>query len=190
MHWSHLQSISDRFLATSQSEDIEYQKKIEDILSGRKITNFEIHKNLLFKVNNTNPAGLKILRLCLSDSMAETVCKRLHTNLQYHFSNKALKNIFDSLFYNPNIVNILQTVEKSCPHCILIQPSKFKSIIGSERSFISDIKPGSHWSMDTMQLNKSKNGYTYVLLLCEELSGYIVATPLKTLQAVEAVKAL
>ena len=44
--------------------------------------------------------------------------------------------------------------------------------------------------MDTMQLNKSKNGYTYVLLLCEEFSGYIVATPLKTLQAVEAVKAL
>ena len=103
--------------------------------------------------------------------MAETVCKRLHTNLQYHFSNKALKNIFDSLFYNPNIVNILQTVEKSCPHCILIQPSKFKSIIGSERSFISDIKPGLHWSIDTMQLNKSKNcpeaGYCAKALLLE-----------------------
>ena len=48
MHWSHLQTISDRFLATSQSEDVGYQKKIEDILSGRKVTNFEIHKNLLF----------------------------------------------------------------------------------------------------------------------------------------------
>ena len=44
--------------------------------------------------------------------------------------------------------------------------------------------------MDTLQLNKSKNGYTYILLLCEEFSGYIVATPLKTLQAAEAVKAL
>ena len=87
-------------------------------------------------------------------------------------------------------MNILQTVEKSCPHCILLQPSKFKTVIGSERSFISDIKPGSHWSMDTMQLNKSKNGYTYILLLCEEFSGYIVASPLKTLQATETVKAL
>ena len=44
--------------------------------------------------------------------------------------------------------------------------------------------------MDTMQLKKSKNGYTYVLLLCEEFSGYIVAAPLKTLQALEAIKAL
>ena len=44
--------------------------------------------------------------------------------------------------------------------------------------------------MDTLQLNKSKNGYTYILLLCEEFSGYVVATPLKTLQAAEMVKAL
>ena len=29
-------------------------------------------------------------------------------------------------------------------------------------------------SMDSLQLNKSKNGYTYILLLCEEFSGYIV----------------
>ena len=42
--------------------------------------------------------------------------------------------------------------------------------------------------MDSLQLNKSKNGYTYILLLCEEFSGYVVATPLKTLQAAEAVK--
>ena len=28
MHWSHLQTISDRFLATSQSEDETYRKKI------------------------------------------------------------------------------------------------------------------------------------------------------------------
>ena len=44
--------------------------------------------------------------------------------------------------------------------------------------------------MDTLQLNKSKIGYTYILLLCEEFSGYIIAMPLKTLQASEAVKAL
>ena len=44
--------------------------------------------------------------------------------------------------------------------------------------------------MDTLQLNRSKNGYTYILLLCEEFSGYIVATPLKRLQVAEAVKAL
>ena len=44
--------------------------------------------------------------------------------------------------------------------------------------------------MDTLQLNKSKNGYTYILLLCKDFSGYIIATPLKTLQASEAVKAL
>ena len=122
--------------------------------------------------------------------MTETVCKRLHTNLQYHFSNNALRNIFNSQFYNPNIINILQAVEKSCPHCILLQPSKFKTIIGSERSFISDIKPGLYWSMDSMQLNKSKSGYTYILLLCEEFSGYVVASPLRTLQAAETVKAL
>ena len=158
MHWSPLQQLSDRFLATSQSEDETFRNKIEDILDGRKVTNFEIHNKLLFKVNTNNPAGIKILRLCLSESMTETVCKRMHTNLQYHFSNKALRNIFNSLFYNPNITNILQTVEKSCPHCILLQPSKFRTVIGSERSFISDIKPGSHWSMDTLQLNRSKMG--------------------------------
>ena len=44
--------------------------------------------------------------------------------------------------------------------------------------------------MDTLQLNKSKNGYTYILLLCEEFSGYIIASPLKTLSASEAVKVL
>ena len=43
MHWSHLQQVSDRFLATSQSEDETYRKKIEEILAGRKVTNFEIH---------------------------------------------------------------------------------------------------------------------------------------------------
>ena len=41
-----------------------------------------------------------------------------------------------------------------------------------------------------MQLNKSKNGYTYILHLCEEFSGHVVAMPLKTLQAAETVKAL
>ena len=122
--------------------------------------------------------------------MSETVCKRLNANFQHHFSTKALKNIFNSLFFNPNIQDILSRVEKGCPNCILLQASKFKNIIGSERSFISDIKPGSHWSMDSLQLTKSKNGYLYILLLCEEFSGYVVASPLRTLQATETVKAL
>ena len=43
MHWSHLQQVSDRFLATSQSEDETFQNKIEDILAGCKVTNFKIH---------------------------------------------------------------------------------------------------------------------------------------------------
>ena len=34
MHWSHLQQVSDRFLATSQSEDEMFRNKIEDILDG------------------------------------------------------------------------------------------------------------------------------------------------------------
>ena len=34
MHWSHLQQVSDRFLATSQSEDETFQYEIEDILDG------------------------------------------------------------------------------------------------------------------------------------------------------------
>ena len=122
--------------------------------------------------------------------MAETICKRLHTNLQYHFSTRALSNMFNSLFYNANIFNILKRVEKNCPHCILLQPNKFTNIIGSERSFINVIKPGSHWSMDSLQLTRSKNGYMYILLLCEEFSGYVIATPLKTLQANETVTAL
>ena len=75
MHWSHLQQVSDRFLATSQSEDETFRNKIEDILAGRKVTNFEIHNKLLFKVNTNNPAGIKILRLCLSESRREQYAK-------------------------------------------------------------------------------------------------------------------
>ena len=75
LHWSHLQQVTDRFLATSQSEDESFRNKIEDILAGRKVTNYEIHNRLLFKVNTNNPAGLKTLRLCLSEAMTETVCK-------------------------------------------------------------------------------------------------------------------
>ena len=190
MHWSHLQAISDKFLATSQSEDETYRQITEKILAGRKVKTFEMHKDLLFKVTNKHPAGLKILRLCLSDSMTETICKRMHTNLQYHFSARALSNMFNSLFYNANVLNILNRVEKNCAHCILLQPNKFKNIIGSERSFINDIKPGSHWSIDSLQLTRSKNGYMYILLLVEEFSGYVIATPLKTLQANETVTAL
>ena len=43
LHWSHLQQVTDRFLATSQSEDESFRNKIEDILAGRKVTNYEIH---------------------------------------------------------------------------------------------------------------------------------------------------
>ena len=34
MHWSHLQQVSDRFLAMSQSEDETFQNEIEDFLAG------------------------------------------------------------------------------------------------------------------------------------------------------------
>ena len=107
MHWSHLQAVSDRFLATSQAEDEKYRQITEDILDGRRVKGFELHKDVLFKVTDKHQSGLRIFRLCLSDSMAETVCTRLHTNLNYHFSTKALHNMFNSLFYNPNIQNIL-----------------------------------------------------------------------------------
>ena len=58
MHWSHLQQVSDRFLAMSQYEDEKFRNKIEDILNGQKFTNFEIHNKLLFKVNTNNPARI------------------------------------------------------------------------------------------------------------------------------------
>ena len=65
MHWSHLQAISDKFLATSQSEDETYRQIIEDILAGHKVKTYKMHKDLLFKITNKHPAGLEILRLCL-----------------------------------------------------------------------------------------------------------------------------
>ena len=37
LHWSHLQKVSDRFLATSQSEDELFRNKMEDILAGKKL---------------------------------------------------------------------------------------------------------------------------------------------------------
>ena len=184
--------IDNKFLHHIQMSDEYLAKKIKEIKNNKtKTKNFFIdHRTgLLFKETKSELTNYNLL--CLDDILTKEIILHFHNKLHYHYKTKAIINLFQTLFYNKNISSIAQTSKKECCICIILKHKQYKQIIGHNRSYNqTHPKPGQTWHADTLTLPRSSAQYKYMLVLVEDLSSYIVCSPLKTLTAIETIKFL
>jgi hypothetical protein len=68
-----------------------------------------------------------------------------------------------------------------CTTCKLQKLSYKKK--GLKRSFENGITSGKHWSADIIYLPKLSNGFRFIFVMAERLTGFVTAMPLQTLTA-------
>ena len=171
---------SDSLLAELQREDISLNKEIEKCkLEVSK--DFFLKNDVLYKKCSVGP-NIECFKLCLPGLIAKELLWRLHVNKHLHISNSQLIHIYSQNFFTSNIDKVAKLVRAGCTVCMLCNNNYKNKFSGKQRDNVS-LAVGESYVFNTAFLPRDKNGYKYVLLMSERVSGYTIGQPLKTLNS-------
>ena len=90
-----------------------------------------------------------------------------------------------NIFYTPGIDKICRDAYRSCLACSLTKSYRARKRIGIHRSHNqgSDIIIGSTWSVDIGYMPTATSGETAVMILVENVSGYMAACAIRAVSS-------
>ena len=172
-------NIDIHVLAEIQSVDGDFARIIANIKKHSHTDHsfFLDHENILFK--KTLVYYQVMHRLCLPTFLDKQVLTNLHAR-KFHPSRTTLMQMFNSIFYTPNVEKITKEICNSCILCMLNQRHRKVNITGSNRSDTT-MTPGFCWNMDIAHMKRAKSGYKYILVMTETMTNFTALLPLRSI---------
>ena len=131
--------------------------------------------------------NISVLKLVLSPVIASLVVSSWHSQVasSRHFSEEAMRRLMNNLFYTPGISAICRDAFRSCLACSLTKSFRARKRIGIRRSHSqgSNTVIGSHWSTDIGYMPVATSGETAVIIFIESITGFMVASAIKTVSS-------
>ena len=124
-----------------------------------------------------------IHRLCLPSFLGREVIRKLHDRNHCHIGGTNLFQQFSENFYTPEAEKWIKRLSQSCLFCRLNENKRTMKTKGSHKEIHNNLIPGKIWGCDVLYMPRTSSGYRYILTLCETLSSYICAIPLKALRS-------
>ena len=122
-------------------------------------------------------------RLCLPSFLGREVIQKLHNRNHCHIGGTNLHQQFGDNFYTPDAEKWIKRLSQSCLFCRLNENKRTMKTKGSHKEIHNNLIPGKVWGCDVLYMPRSSSGYRYILTLCETLTSYICAIPIKTLKS-------
>ena len=172
-------NIDIQVLAEIQAKDDSYTKIIANLKKHtHKDNSFVLdHENILFKKSRVY--NQVVHRLCLPVYLAKQVLTNLHAR-KFHPSRSTLLQMYNSVFFTPDIEKLTKEISNSCILCMLNQRHRKITITGSKRTDTT-MTPGYCWNMDIAYMKRSKSGFKYILVMTETMTNYTSLLPLRSI---------
>ena len=187
-----------KFLLSSQSyknlylEIQKFQKTKESTMyMGFKIEDFEILDSFIFLNKTCNKTNLKSKVLVTSPQLCSLIVNYYHMYMSFHCSIQVVRDLFNKLFFCPQLNKLTAQLEHQCMICLL---NKFP-IVHNQKDFnarsLTPSRPNETAIIDIMeQLPRAEGGESKLLLYQCLYSGYTAAVALKSNTSIEIAAAL
>ena len=113
------------------------------------------------------------------------VANSLHATT--HFGERALQRLLERSFRGTGLQTTIRQVVSSCPLCQLNDPQGAQKPQLTQPIQWCGTYPGEDWQMNFTQMPVSQ-GYKYLLIMIDTLTGWIEGFPTRTEKAEEVVK--
>ena len=172
-------NIDIQVLAEIQAKDDAFTKIIANLRKhNHKDTSYILdHENILFKRQRVY--NQVIHRLCLPGYLAKQVLTNLHAR-KFHPSRTTLLQMYNSVFFTPDVEKITKEISNSCVLCMLNQRLRKMTVTGSKRTDTT-MSPGYCWNMDIAYMKRSKSGFKFILVITETMTNYTSLLPLRSI---------
>ena len=127
--------------------------------------------------------GQTIFKLVLPTSLSRQVLEAIHMKFETHQNTDQLARIFGSTFSTKNLRDLARNVVDSCLLCTLCTKQGKTTTGGAQRTFDNNQIPGRIWVSDMCYLPPCKLGNKFAMILCEQLSSYVVVFPTADLRS-------
>lgn len=134
---------------------------------------------LLFHVHDDNFT----LQLAIPETMAETIISRYHDSLLSNHQGviRTYKTIKRN-FYIPRLFEKVNNYVKACMKCQLFR-GKTDNLRPYQERIPDTYIPFDRLSLDLKTMPRSASGFKHLMVVCDEITRYLIAVPLRTLDA-------
>ena len=144
---------------------------------------------ILFRLFFTKDDDYK-LQLAIPETLADTIISQHHdTLLSNHQGTQRTYLTIRRHYYMPNMFERINNYVKACLRC-----QQFKGKPDRTRPFHTRVpdsyKPFDRISLDFKTMPTSTTGYKHLMVICDEISRFVICAPLKTLDAETICEAL
>ena len=144
---------------------------------------------ILFRLFFTKDDDFK-LQLAIPETLADTIISQHHdTLLSNHQGTQRTYLTIRRNYYMPNMFERINNYVKACLRC-----QQFKGKPDRLRPFHTRVpdsyKPFDRISLDFKTMPTSTTGFRHLMVICDEISRFVICAPLKTLDAETICEAL
>ena len=126
-------------------------------------------------------------RLCIPDSLLKVFAAAAH--VQYgHRGAKNLTGIVGVNYHHPKMSDAIDKIVRKCHLCMMCTPNPHRK--GQIDAFRVCDHPNEVWGMDYFKMEKTIEGYEYVLIIVDFFSGYTILHKCKRQTAADTINAL
>ena len=121
--------------------------------------------------------------MVLPTSLSRQVLVAIHLKHETHQNTAQLAEIFGSTFHTRNLRDLARNVVDSCILCKLCTKQGRTTTGGEQRTYDNNQVPGRIWISDMAYLPPCKMGNKFAMIMCDQLSSYVVIFPTADLRS-------
>jgi uncharacterized short protein YbdD (DUF466 family) len=145
---------------------------------------------ILFRMLLDDKGDDLTLQLAIPESLAETVISQYHDNLLSNHQGAVRTYLtMRRTFYMPNMFERISNYVKACLRC-----QQFRNKPDKMRQFHARVpdsyRPFDRISLDFKSMPTSSTGFKHLMVICDEITRYVVCVPLKAIDAETVCEAL
>ena len=145
---------------------------------------------ILFRILLDDKGDDLTLQLAIPESLAETIISQYHDNLLSNHQGAVRTYLtMRRTFYMPNMFERISNYVKACLRC-----QQFRSKPDKTRTFHTRVpdsyRPFDRISLDFKSMPTSSTGFKHLMVICDEITRYVVCVPLKSIDAETVCEAL
>ena len=145
---------------------------------------------ILFRMLIDDKGDDLTLQLAIPESLAETIISQYHDNLLSNHQGAVRTYLtMRRNFYMPNMFERISNYVKACLRC-----QQFRTKPDKIRTFHTRVpdsyRPFDRISLDFKTMPTSSTGFKHLMVICDEITRYIVCVPLKSVDAETVCEAL
>ena len=189
--------MSSEHMCQLQHSCVATRRLIGRVRNATKETDHVLRDNVLYKLSTCPATGVDFRRIVLPDYLARLVLTAIHHRMHMHSSAESVEHMFNAYFSliprtkgAPSLQSMINEIQNDCGTCLLNTKHLRHKFTGTARTIQTSV-PGYAFACDVLEnLPRCKRGYKYALIQVCLASGFVIVTPLKTLQAQELTEQL